>query len=110
VSPSLAGCLAGSPPTSSLAAPARWLPVLVVTLAFLVLAGSADACAVCFQAKTDASRIAFIASTAAMTALPLVVIGGLVWWVRKRFRAESDATAARVGSAGPQATGALSRT
>lgn len=54
--------------------------------ALLLSPGVALACAVCFQAKTDASRIAFIASTAAMTGLPLLLVLGVAWWVRKQFR------------------------
>jgi hypothetical protein len=60
----------------------------------LSLPGTAEACAVCFQAKSDAARVAFIFSTAAMTFLPLLVIGGVAWWVRRQFvRAELDAAA-----------------
>ncbi len=65
-----------------------------LALAFiLALPGVAEACAVCFQAKTDATRIAFIASTAAMTFLPLAVVGGVAWWVRRKFvQAEARST------------------
>ena len=69
----------------------------------LVLPGTAEACAVCFQAKTDASRIAFIATTAFMTVLPLLLIGGVAYWVRSRFVAAqtTDSTGeARVRSLG----------
>jgi hypothetical protein len=62
----------------------------VLLLAVLLLPDAADACAVCFQAKTDASRIAFIATTAALTALPLLLIGGFAWWIRGRFRKARD--------------------
>jgi hypothetical protein len=65
-----------------------------VAVAILVLAPKASlACAVCFQAKSDATRIAFIASTAAMTFLPLAVVGGVAWWVRRKFvQAEAPPT------------------
>ncbi len=53
--------------------------------AIFAIPGAADACAVCYQAKTDASRIAFIGTTALLTFLPLVVVGGGVWWVRRKF-------------------------
>jgi ABC-type spermidine/putrescine transport system permease subunit II len=66
----------------------RILPIAV----FLALPSIAEACAVCFQARTDDTRIAFIVSTAAMTFLPLVVVGGLAWWVRRKFgQAEAKA-------------------
>jgi len=61
--------------------------------ALICLPGAAEACSVCFQGGTsEAARVAFIASTAAMTFLPLAVVGGVAWWVRRRFvRAELDA-------------------
>lgn len=66
--------------------------LLFVAIAVLGLPGASDACAVCFQARSDASRVAFIASTAAMTGLPLLVVGGVAWWVRRRFaHAEAEA-------------------
>ena len=64
-------------------------------VALLLAPGAAEACAVCFQAKSDASRIAFIATTAFMTILPLLVIGGVAWWVRRQFvKADERAAAA----------------
>jgi len=69
--------------------------LLLALSAVLIAPGAALACAVCFQAQTDASRIAFIASTAAMTVLPLAMIGCFVWWVRSRFRKATSARAAR---------------
>ena len=44
----------------------------------------ASACSVCFSGRSDETRIAFIATTAFLTALPLLLIGGLVWWLRRR--------------------------
>jgi len=81
-----------------------WLVVAVFAL--LAHPGVASACAVCFQAKTDASRIAFIATTGAMTAAPLILIGALAWWVRKRFRdAERDASPAPSAATKPYRPG-----
>ena len=60
---------------------------------FLVLVPSfAEACAVCGAGRDEASRLAFIVTTAFMSALPLVLIGSLVFWLRSRFRtlAEED--------------------
>ncbi len=66
--------------------------VLAVLALGIALPGIAEACAVCFQAKTDASRIAFIATTAFMTALPLVLFGSVVYWLRRRFAAAEPET------------------
>ena len=66
----------------------RWALLAVAVLLGGVLVWTPDvaqACAVCFQAKSDASRVAFIATTAGLTFLPLIVIGGVAWWVRRQF-------------------------
>lgn len=52
------------------------------------LTPSALACAVCFSAKNEASRLAFIITTAGLTLLPLLFIAWGVWWVVKRERAQ----------------------
>jgi hypothetical protein len=46
----------------------------------------AAACAVCMAGYNDETRQAFLASTAFMSLLPLLLIGGLVWWLRRRAR------------------------
>lgn len=46
----------------------------------------AEACAVCGAARSEASRDAFIATTVFMTLLPLLAIGGVVLWLRRRAR------------------------
>ena len=81
----------------------RLLSALVAGLLLAVvtlLPDTADACAVCFQSRSDASRVAFIASTAAMTFLPLLVIGGVAWWVRRQFVKAELAAADPAGSPG----------
>ena len=44
-----------------------------------------EACAVCSAGREDETRTAFIVSTAGMTLLPLVLVGGLIWWIRRRI-------------------------
>ncbi len=59
-------------------------PLLVLGL--LVLAPRwAEACAVCSAGREDETRTAFVVTTAGMTALPFILVGGMVWYVRKRF-------------------------
>lgn len=62
----------------------RFAP-LALALAVLLAPQAADACAVCFGGR-DQARIAFIVTTGFMTALPLLVVGSLVFWLRSRFR------------------------
>ena len=68
----------------------RALPVpLLALLTFLALVASpeaASACAVCTGGQTDEVRYAFIWTTGFLSVLPLALIGGLVWFLRRRFR------------------------
>lgn len=45
----------------------------------------AEACAVCSAGREEATRTAFVVATAGMTALPFILVGGLVWFLRRRF-------------------------
>jgi hypothetical protein len=76
----------------------RWLSALPLA-AMLLIPRLAEACAVCFSGRTDETRQAFIGSTAFMTFLPMLIIGGLAWWFRRRvlaMQAEQRASAARL--------------
>jgi len=61
----------------------RALAVLVAS-ALAFAPRIAQACAVCFSGRSDETRVAFIATTAFLTLLPMVLIGGVVWWLRRR--------------------------
>lgn len=77
--------------------------VLLTALAVLFLPGSAQACAVCGPG-TEESRVAFIVTTGLLTALPLLSIGGVLWWLRGRFaemeQRTKDAREAAIRTAG----------
>lgn len=62
----------------------RALAALTV-LAVLVLPDVTHACPVCFD-PNDAQRNIFLASTIFLSALPLSMIGGIVFWLRERSR------------------------
>ena len=62
----------------------RLAAVIVIVLAILLAPQLASACSVCMTGKTDEIRVAFIVTTAFLTFLPLGLIGGLVWWLRRR--------------------------
>jgi hypothetical protein len=47
----------------------------------------AYACPVCFNAKDEAGRVAFLGTTLFLTALPLILIGGVIYWVVSRSAA-----------------------
>ncbi len=47
---------------------------------------AARACAVCTSGTEDENRLAFILTTVFLSALPLLMVGGLAWWLRRRAR------------------------
>lgn len=77
--------------------------MILTALAVLLLPGAAQACAVCGPG-TEESRVAFIVTTGILTALPLVMIGGVFWWLRGRFaemeRRTKEAREAAIRTAG----------
>ena len=44
-----------------------------------------EACAVCSAGRDDESRWAFILMTAFMTLMPFVLVGGVIFWLRRRL-------------------------
>ena len=66
---------------------------LVARLAALAIAilaitpAVAQACSVCSAGQDDATRAAFLGTTALLSVLPLALVGGFVWWIRRRTRA-----------------------
>lgn len=65
----------------------------VAFAAFVVLAGlfpeAAHACPVCFDAS-DENRVAFLATTAFLSLLPLGMVAGAGLWIRRRTRDIDD--------------------
>jgi hypothetical protein len=61
-----------------------------ISMAALLVPRFAVACAVCFTGREDETRIAFIATTVLLSALPLLLIGSLVWWLRRRAHRVRD--------------------
>ncbi len=59
-------------------------PLVMISTAIWLVPKMAAACAVCFTGRADETRIAFIATTGLLTALPILLIGSLVWWLRRR--------------------------
>ena len=51
----------------------------------------ASACSVCFSAKNRDNQIAYLATTGFLTFLPLLMVGALVLWIRKRSRELDEA-------------------
>ena len=64
------------------------LPIAALACSVLWLAfpDVARACAVCTGGQTEEVRYAFIWTTAFLSLLPPALIGGLIWFVRRRAR------------------------
>ena len=80
---------------------ARWL---AATFALAVLASPRIgwACSVCSAGRDEANRVAFIATTAFMTFLPLLMIGGVIWWLYRRVRRHGSSAQAEPAALRPQ--------
>jgi predicted cobalt transporter CbtA len=62
-----------------------WLVSLLWTVILLVTKPTL-ACSVCAGSDPEEVRSAFIVTTAFMTFFPLLMIGGVIYWLRRRFR------------------------
>lgn len=62
--------------------------ILVPALLLLALAlpEAASACAACTGGQTEETRYAFLWTTGFLSVLPLGMLGGVVWWLRRRAR------------------------
>ena len=54
------------------------------------IANSALACPSC-ASPLEENRQAFVDTTIFLTVVPLTLIGGMIWWIRRRIRAMEDA-------------------
>ena len=62
----------------------------LVALVALLAPALVLACPVCTQAANDRNARAFNASTALLSFLPLTMIGGSIWWLRKKGFADGE--------------------
>ncbi|MDE0885569.1 MAG: hypothetical protein OSB70_08565 [Myxococcota bacterium] len=76
---------------------ARGLILALALVAATLLADAASACTVCLGAQTEASRKAFVGTTAFLTFLPLTVVGGVIaLFVRRTLAQEALDESSRV--------------
>jgi len=61
----------------------------------------ARACAVCMGGQEEESQLAFILMTVFMSALPLVMIGSIAWFIRRAYREREARSQARVEGTAP---------
>ncbi len=83
----------------------------ILALAALLLAAPelASACAVCTGGQTEEVQYAFIWTTGFMSLMPLILVGGLVWYLRRRVRELAEKQAQREPEPVPIAPGGLRR-
>jgi hypothetical protein len=55
---------------------------------------ASEACAVCMSGREDDTNRAFLIGTILLSVLPLALIGGIAWWIRRRA-SEVASTASR---------------
>ena len=67
------------------------LPLLLLVLVMLALADAALACAVCNGGEDLRTRDSYLNATIFMSVMPLGVIGGGLWYLRRRARALASA-------------------
>ena len=65
----------------------RHLAALFALLTIALGPELAGACAVCSAGRDDENRFAFLMMTIFMSLTPMALIGGLVYWIRSRFKA-----------------------
>ncbi len=71
--------------------------ISAVAALVLVSPQLAWACSVCASGRDEGARQAFLWTTAVLSALPPLMVGGMVWWLVRRARApERSNSAGRV--------------
>ncbi len=64
---------------------ARALAAVLLGLACLA-PRAAEACAVCVSSRDDGSQLGFMLGTLIMTPMPFLVVGGVIFFLRRRYR------------------------
>jgi hypothetical protein len=77
----------------------RALPAGVLCFALWLAPQAAQACSVCTGGQNDALRRAYLLGGLSMSALPLLAVTGLIFWLRRRARALAAPAPARVATA-----------
>jgi hypothetical protein len=64
----------------------RKLVLLALAALVAALPRAAEACAVCLSGREDDNQRAFLAGTILLSTLPVALIGGIAWYIRRRAR------------------------
>ncbi|HVW26613.1 MAG TPA: hypothetical protein VHC69_14700 [Polyangiaceae bacterium] len=66
--------------------------------------GTAAACPVCFAAKSEANRLAFVGTAVFLSALPLLMVGALTAWAAYRLKRHDEGSRRTSGDEALRAT------
>ena len=80
-----------------------------LTLYWLATPAGALACSVCIGASNEDTTIAYRAMTAFMTFTPMLIIGSVILFIWRRFKALDAQEAARASGLAPGSPGDLGR-
>jgi hypothetical protein len=93
----------------SLSSPVGWVNKLVTTALvvglIVIVSDPVLACTVCSGGQEEASRKAFVGTTALLTFLPMVVAGSAIWFFVRRTLAQERQDAEAQLAAGTTGTG-----
>jgi uncharacterized membrane protein YphA (DoxX/SURF4 family) len=85
----------------------RIAAVALTAVSLVAWPGVVRACSVCFVGRGEETRAAFLNTTIVLSLLPLLAVGGMVWWLMRRVRAleaitedgaATSADSAKIGS------------
>jgi hypothetical protein len=71
--------------------------------------GLSRACAVCMSGRDDETRAAFLGTTIFLSLLPVLAVGGVVIWLRRRLRKQEQDEAREQRSVPARPPGAPAR-
>jgi len=78
------------------------LAAATIALAWVLAPGAALACSVCVGAGSADTQNAYRAMTAFMTFTPIAIVGSVIYWIWRRFKALEAEEEARMAGLAPR--------
>lgn len=85
------------------------LGAVMLAFAWVLAPGAAFACSVCVGAGSADTQSAYRAMTAFMTFTPIAIVGSVIYWIRRRFKALDAEEEARMAGLAPRSATDLGR-
>ena len=83
--------------------PVAWLSRAAIGCAVATVPSVAMACPLCLASSGEANRLAFLGTMVLLTSLPVLMIGGLIFWIARRSSAPDNDDAAHDAVEAPEA-------